>query len=58
MSESWPPDPLDERERRALGLALLALGRYGQLAKVSDAFAHGGVRARERFRSNCGAEAA
>ena len=40
-----PVDPLDERERRALGLALLALGRYGQLAKVADAFAAGGVRA-------------
>ena len=26
-------------------MALLALGRYGQLAKMADAFAHGGVRA-------------
>ena len=40
-----PVEPLDERERRALGLALLALGRYGQFAKVADAFAAGGVRA-------------
>ena len=40
-----PPDPLDDRERRALGLSLLALGRYGQLARLEAEFAAGGVRA-------------
>ena len=38
------PDPLDDRERRALGLALLALGKYQRFAKLAEAFAADGVR--------------
>ena len=39
-----PADPLDDRERRALGLALLALGKYQRFAKLAEAFAAHGVR--------------
>ena len=41
------PDPLTDRERRVLGLAVLAAGKYAQLAAIERRFAHSGTRGLE-----------
>ena len=38
------PDPLDDRERRVLHLAVLAAGRWAQRAAIERRFAHSGTR--------------
>ena len=37
------PDPLDDRERRVLHLAVLAAGRWAQRAAIERRFAHNGA---------------
>ena len=39
-----PVDPLTDQERRVLGLAVLAAGKYAQLAAIEKKFAHSGTR--------------